>query len=172
MDNAARQVIFACMTQDTDIAIVGGGLNGPALALACARAGLTVTVIDALPAQARAEAGFDGRAYALALASQRMLRALGLWQTLADHAQPMQAIKVTDGRVGDAATFLGLSFASAERLMQHLGVTPGSVTALAIAGDTDGAVTFVLDRRIVDEGCLDRCQVLARSTAAAALTLT
>ena len=114
MDNAARQVIFACMTQDTDIAIVGGGLNGPALALACARAGLTVTVIDALPAQARAEAGFDGRAYALALASQRMLRALGLWQTLADHAQPMQAIKVTDGRVGDAATFLGLSFASAE----------------------------------------------------------
>ena len=58
---------------DADVIIVGGGLNGPALGLALARAGLTVTVIDAQPARARAEAVFDGRAYALAIASKRLL---------------------------------------------------------------------------------------------------
>ena len=60
-----------------------------------------------------------------------------------------------------------LSFASAERLMQHLGVTPGSVTALAIAGDTDGAVTFVLDRRIVESETVN-CHPL-RNTATTSL---
>ena len=38
------------MTHDTDILIVGGGLNGPALALALAQGGLRVTVVDARPA--------------------------------------------------------------------------------------------------------------------------
>lgn len=102
------------MSYDTDIAIVGGGLTGPALALACARAGLRCDVIDALPAADRSDPGFDGRAYALALSSVRMLRALGVWSAVADHSQPMHDIKVTDGRVGDSAVFLGLHFASAE----------------------------------------------------------
>ena len=47
---------------DTDIVIAGGGLNGPALALALAQGGFRVTVVDARPAPDRAEAGFDGRA--------------------------------------------------------------------------------------------------------------
>src|SRR5690606_29291166 len=34
------------MTQETDVIIAGGGLNGPALALALAQAGLSVTVVD------------------------------------------------------------------------------------------------------------------------------
>jgi 2-polyprenyl-6-methoxyphenol hydroxylase-like FAD-dependent oxidoreductase len=38
------------MDFDTDIAIVGGGLNGPTLALALAQIGLRVTLIDRLPA--------------------------------------------------------------------------------------------------------------------------
>ncbi len=102
------------MEHVTDIAIVGGGLNGPALALACARAGLRSAVIDSLPTQARRAEGFDGRAYALARASQRMLAALGLWDGLADHAQPMAQIRVSDGRVADGFALLGLDFASAE----------------------------------------------------------
>ena len=52
------------MTWDSDILIAGGGLNGPALALALAQGGFRVTVVDARPAPERAEAGFDGRAYA------------------------------------------------------------------------------------------------------------
>ena len=71
------------MERDADILIVGGGLNGPALGLALAQAGLRVVVADARPAPARAEAGFDGRAYALAIASQRLLAGIGVWPRLA-----------------------------------------------------------------------------------------
>jgi Ala-tRNA(Pro) deacylase len=41
-----------------------------------------------------------------------------------------------------------LGFASAERLWKHLGVTPGSVSLLALANDTAKAVEFVVDRRL------------------------
>ena len=102
------------MTQDSDLLIIGGGLNGPALALAAAEAGLRSIVIDALPADTRAEPDFDGRAYALALASVRLLANLGLWDRLAPDAQPMTGIRVSDGRVGEAEVFLGLDFSSAE----------------------------------------------------------
>jgi len=89
------------MTYDSDFLIVGGGLNGPVLALALARSGLTSTVIDAQPAAKLAADGFDGRSYALALASVRLLRHLGLWDEIADNAQPMLEIKVSDGRAGE-----------------------------------------------------------------------
>ena len=89
------------MTYDSDILIVGGGLNGPVLALALAQSGLTSTVIDAQPAGTLMAEDFDGRAYALALASVRLLRHLGLWAALAEHAQPMLEIKVSDGRAGE-----------------------------------------------------------------------
>ena len=49
------------MEHDVDILIAGGGLNGPALALALAQGGFKVAVIDARPAPARAVAGVDGR---------------------------------------------------------------------------------------------------------------
>lgn len=38
-----------------------------------------------------------------------------------------------------------LSFGSAELMEETLGVTPGSVTAFALANDTDHRVTFILD---------------------------
>lgn len=112
MDNPARTAILRHM--EHDLIIVGGGLNGPALALAAAQAGLTSCVVDALPLATRQDAEFDGRSYALARSSQRMLDRLGLWESLQDHAQPMNQIKVSDGRVGDAGVFLGLHFDSAE----------------------------------------------------------
>lgn len=101
------------MMPDTDILIAGGGLNGPALALALAQGGLTVTVIDNRPAPARAEAGFDGRAYALALASRRLLGALGVWPRIAA-AQPILKIKASDGVAGQGPSPLFLGFDSAE----------------------------------------------------------
>ncbi|WP_076445108.1 FAD-dependent monooxygenase [Roseivivax lentus] len=102
------------MSNDTNIAIVGGGLAGGATALALARAGLSVTLLDAAPRAVLDDPAFDGRSYAMALASTRLLRNLGLWDALEAHAQPMQEIKVTDGRVGDAAVALGLHFDAAE----------------------------------------------------------
>jgi Ala-tRNA(Pro) deacylase len=43
-----------------------------------------------------------------------------------------------------------LGFASAERLQRHLGITPGSVSLLALVNDTVHAVEFVIDRRLWD----------------------
>ncbi|MEP7084357.1 MAG: prolyl-tRNA synthetase associated domain-containing protein [Betaproteobacteria bacterium] len=39
-----------------------------------------------------------------------------------------------------------LGFASPERLVQHLGIAPGSVSLLALYNDRDAAVEFVIDR--------------------------
>lgn len=86
------------MTQDCDLIIVGGGLNGPVLALAAAQAGMRVALID--PAPADAPTNFDGRSYAISKGSQRLLANVGLWPDLAPHAQAMQHIKVSDARPG------------------------------------------------------------------------
>jgi 2-octaprenyl-6-methoxyphenol hydroxylase len=102
------------MTWDADVLIAGGGLNGPALALALAQGGFKVTVVDARPAPARAEAGFDGRAYALAVASVRLLTAIGVWGAVRDKAQPILEIKASDGRAGEGAAPFFLHFDAAE----------------------------------------------------------
>ncbi|MCU0816101.1 MAG: UbiH/UbiF/VisC/COQ6 family ubiquinone biosynthesis hydroxylase [Cypionkella sp.] len=99
------------MEHDADILIVGGGLNGPALALALAQGGLSVTVVDARPAPDRAELGFDGRAYALAIASRRLLSVIGIWPRVADKVQPMLRILTSDGGSRSPAR---LAFDSAE----------------------------------------------------------
>ncbi|MEO5766449.1 MAG: prolyl-tRNA synthetase associated domain-containing protein [Casimicrobiaceae bacterium] len=41
-----------------------------------------------------------------------------------------------------------LGFASLERLTQHLRITPGSVSLLALYNDRDGTVEFVIDRAL------------------------
>ena len=102
------------MEKMRDILIVGGGLNGTALALACARAGLTVTLVEPRTAEDLAHDRFDGRSYALALASVRLLMAVGLWPALRDHAQPIEGIRVADGRPGERPSPLTLEFDAAE----------------------------------------------------------
>ena len=42
----------------------------------------------------------------------------------------------------------GLGFASPERLAKHLGVTPGSVSLLALVNDKTRGVEFVIDRAL------------------------
>lgn len=113
MDNPAPRPIVSRMNQDSDILIAGGGLNGPVLALALARAGFSVTLVDAAAPAARL-ARFDGRAYAIAASSRRMLARLGLWNQLAPQAQEMVEIKVTDGRAGEGPSAWWLHFDSAE----------------------------------------------------------
>jgi Ala-tRNA(Pro) deacylase len=43
-----------------------------------------------------------------------------------------------------------LGFASPERMAKHLGITPGSVSLLALVNDRDAAVEFVIDRALWD----------------------
>ena len=102
------------MGYDADVVIVGGGLNGPALALALAQSGFSVIVIDSLPMDTRTDPAFDGRSYALALTSRRLLQAIGIWGAVSADAQPMLEIKVTDGRAGEGPGPWMLHFDHAE----------------------------------------------------------
>lgn len=85
------------MEKDVDVVIVGGGLTGPSLALALADAGLTVALVDARPEQDRTRDDFDGRAYSLAVASQRLLAAVGVWAVVGDRAEPILRVEAADG---------------------------------------------------------------------------
>ncbi|MCF7698541.1 UbiH/UbiF/VisC/COQ6 family ubiquinone biosynthesis hydroxylase [Loktanella sp. M215] len=113
MDNPARTPICQAM-EHTDIIIVGGGLNGPVLALAAAQSGFRVTVIDAVTPDTHRDRDFDGRAYAIALGSMRLLRGVGVWDAVKPDAQPMLDIKVTDGRAGEGASPWMMHFDHAE----------------------------------------------------------
>lgn len=139
----------------TDALIIGGSLNGAALALALAQAGLQVTVIDALPESTQTDPDFDGRCYAMALASVRMLGALGLWADLAETAQPILDIKVSDGRAGEGAAPLSLHFDHAEleegpmgQMVEDRHLRPALLAA--IAGHP--RITHLLGTRVTAQG--------------------
>ena len=82
---------------ETDVLIVGGGLVGGTLAVALDAAGLRSTVIERGDPAALLDEGFDGRASAVAHASQRMLQVLGLWDHIAPDASPILDIRVSEG---------------------------------------------------------------------------
>src|SRR5690606_33898039 len=48
-----------------------------------------------------------------------------------------------------------LSFGSAERMMEFLGVTPGSVTALAVVNDRAGRVQAILDEELMSHALIN-----------------
>lgn len=62
---------------------------------------------------------------------------------VAEHSTPIDIASVA-ARVGDAK----LSFASAERLMAHLGLTPGAVSPFGLLNDRGKTVLVVMDRRL------------------------
>ena len=80
-----------------DVAIVGGGFVGGAVAVALADAGLGVLVIDRDAPGTQAAPGFDGRSSAIAAAPRRLLDRLGIWQGVAAEACPIEDIRVADG---------------------------------------------------------------------------
>jgi 2-octaprenyl-6-methoxyphenol hydroxylase len=112
MDRAGRKGHIQGMQRD--VIIVGGGLNGSVLAIALARAGLAVTLVDAGARADQAHSEFDGRSYAMALTSCRMLQHLGIWDALAEVAQPILDIKVSDGRAGEGPSPFVLHFSHGE----------------------------------------------------------
>lgn len=128
---------------DADVIVAGGGLVGPTLALALDQAGLSVIVVDASKPADTLAIDFDGRAFAIAFASYRMWRALGLGDRLDETAQPIERIMVTDGGIGGGARKGGPS-------PLHLFFDRGELT------DQDEPLGLMLEarhvRRALDEG--------------------
>jgi len=96
------------------VAVIGAGPVGATLAAALAARGVPTAVVDAAPLPPMELAGFDGRAYAIALASRRLLDMAGIWERLPTTPCPIEGIKVADGRVGEAPSRLDLDFESSE----------------------------------------------------------
>ncbi|MGC1505964.1 MAG: FAD-dependent oxidoreductase [Sulfitobacter sp.] len=142
------------MDFDTDIAIIGGGLNGTTLALALAQAGQRVTLVDAQKAAMRTDPEFDGRSYALALSSTRLLDAVRIWENVAQHAQPMLEIKVTDGRAGDGPSPMFMHFDHAEIEEGPMGFMVEDRylrQALQTAASGTGAITLLDGETVVSQ---------------------
>jgi 2-octaprenyl-6-methoxyphenol hydroxylase len=104
------------MTSTLDVAacIVGAGPVGATLAATLAAAGLPTAVVDAAPLPPMALPDFDGRAYAIALTSKRLLEAAGIWDRLPASPGPIREIRVADGRPGEPASPPSLTFDSGE----------------------------------------------------------
>lgn len=94
---AARVFRVTVFGMDADVIIIGGGLIGSTLALALARHEVSSIVVDAQDLDATTLPAFDGRASAVASASARMLRVLGLGDVLDSDGCAIRAIRVTDG---------------------------------------------------------------------------
>ena len=87
-----------------DVIVAGAGMAGATFALAAARGGLKVAMIDPQPFSAQLVPTFDGRSTAIAFSTFRMLDSLGLGEGLRPHACRMDRILVTDGRRPGAAS--------------------------------------------------------------------
>jgi 2-octaprenyl-6-methoxyphenol hydroxylase len=85
------------MTQERfDLAVVGAGLSGSVLALAAAQSGLRVALIDRVPLKAMTEPAFDGRTTAITYTSQKLFKTIGVWDDVADGAEPITDIRISD----------------------------------------------------------------------------
>ena len=80
-----------------EIIVVGGGLVGLTLGIACAAAGIEVAVIDREDPQTMLGEPFDGRTTAIAHGSKQVLEGIGLWPLVAAEAEPILEIRVADG---------------------------------------------------------------------------
>jgi 2-octaprenyl-6-methoxyphenol hydroxylase len=93
-----------------EVVIGGAGFAGLALAIAL-RQGLgdafVVTVADPALAHARSK---DPRASAIAAAARRLFEAIGVWGAVAENAQPILDMVVTDSKLDDAVRPTLLTF--------------------------------------------------------------
>jgi 2-octaprenyl-6-methoxyphenol hydroxylase len=78
-----------------DIIIAGAGLVGLTLGIALEKHGLRVCVVDPLDMTKTYDASFDGRHAAVASASARMLKTIGVWDALDNQHQRINEIRVT-----------------------------------------------------------------------------
>jgi 2-octaprenyl-6-methoxyphenol hydroxylase len=128
------------MSEDVELLVAGGGLNGLLLGIACAEAGLPVAVVDRQDPATMVSEAFDGRASAIAYGSMLVLDGVGLWNAIAAEAEPIREIRVADD---DAPLFLHYD---------HRELSPG---------DADPApLGYIVENRALRRALLERAQSL------------
>jgi 2-octaprenyl-3-methyl-6-methoxy-1,4-benzoquinol hydroxylase/2-octaprenylphenol hydroxylase len=112
-----------------DVAIVGAGMVGAALALKLAQGGFDVALVESrAPPPWRADADVDLRVVALAASSVDLLDAIGMWPAIAAaRACPYRRMHVWDALAPGALTFdaaadarAALGYIVENRLIQHV----------------------------------------------------
>ena len=85
------------MAETCDILVSGGGVAGLTAAAAFGAAGFKVICVDPTPpVTTRDAAGSDLRTTAFLQPAQALLQRFGLWEQLADHAAPLQIMRIVD----------------------------------------------------------------------------
>ncbi len=162
------------MTAQRSIVICGGAFAGLALALALRQGlGADVSIIVADPALATRPSR-DPRATAIVAACRRLFETIGVWGEIADHAQPILDMVVTDSKLEDATrpvflTFTGdvapgESFAHMvenrhliDALVRHAEACGVDLRATAVSGyeaNADGIDVTLADGSVVAAGLL------------------
>ncbi len=122
-----------------DVIIVGGGPVGLTLALALTRSapGIRVALVDRRPLSVPR----DNRASAIAAGVRRVFEALGVWDPMSAHSQPIAAMHITDSGTGDLARPLFLRFDG--------DVAPGEPFAHMVPNQASGAALMeAVERQI------------------------
>jgi len=164
--------------RDHDVVIVGGGLTGPILARTLAQAlgsGARIALLNA----GGVDRAADARSYALSAGSRRLLQAIGIWPAVAEEAQPVSAIDITDSSLTDAIRPILLSYdtavddgepgmwiipanvlhrAAAAAVAEMPGVVvQGPVAATGLRGDEGGVTVTCTDGSSVRAGLAVAC---------------
>lgn len=127
--------------QRYDIAIIGGGLVGSALARAIAGSGYSVAIIDKARSQELYAAELDNRGLALTYITQQYLEKLGVWKLLADDAYPIECVHVS--QVGS----FGFTKLNKNHNMPVLGyVVSASKLGFALINDLDSLSSLTVLR--------------------------
>jgi 2-polyprenylphenol 6-hydroxylase len=100
-----------------DVAVVGAGMVGAALACALGRAGFRVALLEQIKAEGFNPAAYDLRVSAISPATRNVLLNLGAWEAVqALRVSPYRSMYVLDA-AGDGA----IRFEAADLQMDHLG---------------------------------------------------
>ncbi|MDO5658996.1 MAG: UbiH/UbiF family hydroxylase [Paracoccus sp. (in: a-proteobacteria)] len=156
----------AAAPEATDILISGGGIAGLIAATAFGAAGHKVICVDpAPPITDEAAEGSDLRTTAFLQPSQALLDRIGLWPHLAEHAAPLQVMRIVDAGGAEPVARLVREFNAADisdapfgwnlpnwllkreisaRLadLPNVSFRPGTGTAGLLARETEALVTL------------------------------